>query len=128
MDDPAASFARAQTRYESWLSDPERPAWHSCKRTFAYALMIHGGLAPDDVEPYLLACPWFTDFSRHVFRVEPSEFVQPFVDEVLRSGAAAWRDGRLVALTPHTPPADGWLRGPHRPATWPPVAPHSTVS
>jgi Tn3 transposase DDE domain len=61
------------------------------------------------------------DYSRGMFGREPEAFVQPLLDEMLRSRAADWRDGRLVALASHTPPAPGWLVGKVMPGNWPKV-------
>jgi glyoxylase-like metal-dependent hydrolase (beta-lactamase superfamily II) len=119
IDDSPAALDAARRRYESWLGPPETLAWHACKRIFAYALMIRGGLPEAEVAPYLLACPWFGDYSRHCFAAAPEDMVRPLLAEMVRSGAAGWRAGRLVALAPHTPPAPEWPRGPARPDTWP---------
>ncbi len=109
----------ALRRYEKWLGEPEKMAWHACKRIFAYKLMLVNGMAEAEVMPYLLRCQWFLDYSRVIFGLEPEAFVQPLLDEMLRSRAAAWRDGRLVALAPHTPPPPGWLAGKVMPGEWP---------
>lgn len=119
--DPLASIDMARRRYEKWLADPPRAAWHACKRIFAYALMIHGGLLEAEVTPYLLRCSWFCDYGQHYFDLAPEDFVQPLLTEMLRSQAAAWQDGRLVALAPHTSPVPDWATGPVRPAAWPPI-------
>lgn len=116
--DPMAAIDAGRRRYEKWLVEPQKQAWHAIKRIFAYALMLDGGLAAADVAPYLLRCPWFHDFSRQFFELDPRDFIQPVLAEMLRSGAAAWRDGRLLALTPHTPPPPGWLQTSGRPALW----------
>lgn len=118
ITNPSAAIDAGRRRYEKWLADPQKLAWHAIKRIFAYALMLDGGLAAGDVTHYLLRCPWLRDFSCHFFQMEPQDFVEPLLAEMLRSGAAAWRDGRLVALTPHTAPPPGWLRTPGRPALW----------
>lgn len=119
IEQPLAAFDAARRRYEKWLRDPEKVGWHACKRIFAYALMLHGGLSTDDVAPFLLQRGWFLDYARYVFRAGPADFVQPLVQEMLRSGAAGWRDGRLVALTPYTPVPFDWARDSMRPRKWP---------
>jgi hydroxyacylglutathione hydrolase len=123
--DPLAAIDAARRRYESWLASPEKAAWHACKRIFAYALMLRDGLPEAELPGYLLACPWFADYSRHVFGVEPADFVAPLLAEMLRSRAAGWRGGRLVPLAPYTPPPKGWPSGPTRPRDWP--APTGTM-
>ncbi len=119
IHDPAATFDAARRRYERWLREPERAAWHGCKRIFVYALMLRGGLPAEAVASYLLGCPWFGDFSRHIFRVEPTDFVRPLVDELLRAGAAGYREGRLVPLVPYVQPPAHWASAPPRPRDWP---------
>jgi len=97
-------------RLEGWVAEPRRAAWHACKRIFAYALMIHGGLALDQAAGYLSKRGWVRDYAEHVFQQAPSEFASRLVAEMLRSGGALEQDGRLLAATPHRPPAPGWLR------------------
>ncbi len=119
MTDPLAAIDAARRRYEGWLTRLESVAWHGAKRIFAFHLMLKDGLAEADVAPYLQGCPWFQDYSRHVFGLAPADFVAPFLAEMQRSGAAEWRAGRLVALTPYIPPPPGWPAGPYRPQDWP---------
>ncbi|HEY3366701.1 MAG TPA: hypothetical protein VGK74_16750 [Symbiobacteriaceae bacterium] len=48
----------------------------------------------------------------------------PEIGSILQAGAARWREGRLVALTPYTPLPPGWLRPRLYPHLWPaPPAP-----
>ncbi|NTU82581.1 MAG: MBL fold metallo-hydrolase [Chloroflexales bacterium] len=115
---PAAAIAAALARYERWRSDPQRLAWHACKRIFTYHLMLVNGMPRAQVGPYLVGCPWFIAYSSGVFERAPADFVEPFLAELERAGAAAERDGRLVALTPYNPPAPGWPPGPGRVRAW----------
>ncbi len=119
IEDPLAAVDAARRRYDRWLGDPEKVAWHACKRIFAYALMLRDGLDEAEVSHYLLRCPWFLDYGRHGFGIEPEDFVEPLLAEILRSGAAGWRDGRLVALAPYNPPAVGWSPELPWPKDWP---------
>jgi hydroxyacylglutathione hydrolase len=119
IENLAEAISAAQRRYERWLDEPERACWHACKRILAYALMIYGGMPEGELHAYLLRCPWFDDYARHGFGVDPEEFLQPLLAEMLRSKAAAWRDGRLVALGRHNLPPSGWSSGPVRPKDWP---------
>lgn len=119
INEPRPVIARARKRLERWLTRPEEAAWHACKRIFAYALMINRGLPGSEINDYLLACNWFIDFSRHIFRIDPPDFVQPLVDEMTRSGAGFWRDGHLHAATPHNPPGDDWPPPAAKPSDWP---------
>ncbi len=105
---PQEAIDRVRRRYEQWILHPEKMGWHACKRIFAYALMLHDGLAREQVDTYLLSCPWFMDYSQHVFHTQPAAFVQPFLEELLRSKAVQWNDERLVATTPFTRPPQGW--------------------
>lgn len=118
--EPEASLRAAQARYRRWLAEPERLAWHACKRLFGNALMLAGGLPEAEVEPFLLGRPWFGDYARSYFG-DPPAFVEPLVAEMLRSGAAAFEAGRLIARTPHRRPAPGWATAPGNPQAWPPL-------
>ena len=122
MSDSSTALRRALQRYERWLEEPERAAWHGMKRIFAYALMIEGGLSEEEVTTYLLSSPWFTDYSAHVFGLAPEALVAPLLQEMQRSEAAAWRRAaegrRLIALAPHQPP-ERWRPEHTRPCAWP---------
>jgi hydroxyacylglutathione hydrolase len=109
-DDPYSAIDTALRRYERWIREPQRLGWHACKRIFTYILMIHHGMDRTTIGSYLPGCHWFQDYSRHIFQLEPDEFIEPLINELVRSQAAAWDGERLVALAPHTPP----------PADWPP--------
>lgn len=117
--DPSAALDRARRRYEGWLAEPERLGWHACKRIFAYALMLEGGLARSELPDYLVARAWFRDYSLYTFNLRPDEFVGPLIGEMLRSGAAVERGGRLHAAMDHRPLAQGWHRGGVPPRAWP---------
>lgn len=115
---PLQAIDSARRRYEKWLDEPEKLGWHACKRIFTYALMLENGLTEAEIEPFLLDCPWFHDYSRYVFNTEPVEFVKPFMEEILRSKAAQWRDGLLLPNAPFTPPPAGWVASVPRPRDW----------
>lgn len=117
----AAAIAAALERYERWRSDPQRLAWHACKRIFTYHLMLLDGMPLEQVGPYLVGCPWFVAYSSEVFAQVPTDFVEPFLAELARSGAATVRDGRLIACAPYTPPARGWPSSPGRVRAWEPA-------
>ena len=71
------------------------------------------------IEHFLLSSPWFVAYAASPFRVPPAELVAPLMAEMLRSGAAVWQDGRLVAGAPFNPPAPGWARAATEPSRWP---------
>jgi hydroxyacylglutathione hydrolase len=121
IEAPGAAIDAARRRYERWQQDPRKLGWHACKRLFAYALMLEDGLNADEVAPYLARCPWFADYSRWIFAMEPEDFVQPMLQELVRSGAAEWRGGRIVARAPYVAPPKGWVAACARPRDWPPV-------
>ncbi|PYE55727.1 glyoxylase-like metal-dependent hydrolase (beta-lactamase superfamily II) [Deinococcus yavapaiensis KR-236] len=103
------AFRAALGKLESWIRDPERMWWHGAKRTFAYALMLRGGLSEGELQAYLLARAWVRDYAESAFRVTREEFAALLVAEMLRSGAARWHDGRLRATTPCKTPPPAWL-------------------
>lgn len=113
------ALERARRRVQSWREQPERIAWHACKRVFAHALMLTGGATEAELAPMLLACPWFHDHARLAFNTPPEDFVPVLVRETVRSDAATWRDGRLQAVASHRQPPPGWAAAPTAPAAWP---------
>lgn len=120
ISDPKSAIEAARERYMKWLDEPERAAWHGCKRIFAYALMLADGMDEQEIFAYLFDAPWFDDFARHAFaEKEPHNFVQPLIAEMIRSNAAEWRESKLIALAPYNPPALDWPKGPARPKEWP---------
>lgn len=90
----------ARKRFEKWLSPPEKVSWHACKRIFSFTLVIKNGLAKEELENYLLRSGWFQDFARYSFQLRPEEFIQPLIDEMIRSGAASWH--KSVRTLPST--------------------------
>lgn len=118
-ENPSEAFERALQRYEKWLGDPEKAGWHACKRIFSFKLMLLGGLDRTRVESYLLGCPWFRDYSAHVFRVGPEDFVAPLLAEMIRSKAAVWEGDRLDAGALYTKASSNWPSAPTDPSDWP---------
>ncbi len=97
VTDPQAAFGAAEARLRRWIGDPQRAAWHACKRIFASGLIIEGGLREAEVIPYLLQCPWFRDHATLAFRSTPETFAPALLSEMLRSHAARWHNATLVA-------------------------------
>lgn len=122
ITDLPAALAHARRRLDSWREKPEQIAWHACKRIFSHALMLTDGLEDAAIPGVLLDAPWFRDHAKLAFGLAPDAFVPLLVTEMLRSKAALWRDGRLVASAPHQVPQAGWPRAPTTPAAWPSVA------
>ena len=118
ITDLPAAFNRARSRLRSWREDPHRMAWHACKRIFAYALMLQDGLTEPELEPFLLACPWFQDHARLAFGVSAQRFVPMLLAEMQRADAAYWQGGKLLARAPYQPVPPGWPASPARPALW----------
>lgn len=114
-------FRGALKRYGAWSREPERAAWHGVKRLFAYALMLEGGLQEERLETYLLASPWFYDYSRYAFGATPETFVTPLLQEMLRSRAARWEGGCLMATAPYRPLSPAWRPTAITPDLWPPT-------
>lgn len=114
---------RARRRVQSWRDEPERVAWHACKRVFAHALMLTGGAMEAELAPMLLACPWFRDHAVLAFNMKPEDFVPVLVRETVRSDAATWQGGRLMPVAPYNPSAPGWAMAPVTPASWPALPP-----
>lgn len=118
LEKPLAAIDAARRRYEKWLNSPEKLGWHSCKRILAFALMFHDGIAEAEIRPYLQQQLWLHDIAQTYFNRPAADFIEPLLDEMLRSGAAAWRSGKLVALTPYTIPPANWAQSPTTPLEW----------
>ncbi len=97
---PPATIEQARARLEGFLRDPEKAAWHACKRIFTTTLIIKDGLPEAEVADYLMKCPWFIDFSTYIFNLQPGDFIQPLLQEMLRSKAAHQQNNRLMPGAP----------------------------
>ncbi len=127
ITDLPAALDRARQRLASWRADPRRIAWHACKRIFSHNLMVSDGLDEAAVTAALVGAPWFRDHAVGAFGLTPEMFVPMLVQEMVRSGAAAWRHGRLTATAAHNVPAPPWPTGPVKPADWPPAVVRDSV-
>ncbi|MGH2514405.1 MAG: MBL fold metallo-hydrolase, partial [Ktedonobacterales bacterium] len=121
IENPKAAIQTGLRRYERWLAQPENMGWHACKRVFTYGLMLTDGMAASDIPAYLTSCGWYRDITRGVFHADPAELVAPLLAEMVRSGAAEWRDDRLVPTVAYNAPPTGWAATVPWPADWPPV-------
>jgi hydroxyacylglutathione hydrolase len=126
MDLPAA-LDRARRRLASWRADPRRIAWHACKRIFSHNLMVSDGVDEAAVTVTLMGAPWFRDHAVGAFGLTPEKFVPMLVQEMVQSGAAAWRDGHLIATAAHNVPPSSWPTAPVKLADWPPAEVRDSV-
>ncbi|MEX3622601.1 MBL fold metallo-hydrolase [Viridibacillus arvi] len=118
IENPKASIDAARERFEKWLKTPEKISWHACKRIFSFTLIIKNGLAKEEVSSYLLKCGWFQDFARYSFQLQPEEFIQILLDEMIRSAAASWHNNYLIATTPYQTPQKSWMDKNIKPKDW----------
>ena len=117
--DPGAALGAAVRRAQRLVDDPGGAVWYGIRRILAFALMIRGGIAADDIEPYLHARLWLTDAAR-LLGTTPHALSAELVDTMTRSGAVVLRGGKLFAAAEHTPVAAESLRVPF-PRAWPAV-------
>lgn len=117
--DVDAAVERARRRLRSWTETPEAMAWHACKRVFSHALMLADGMTEPAALAYLEGAPWSRDHAERGFGLSPREFAPRLLAEMVRSGAAAWRDGKLAPTAPYRAPPPGWATAPTAPADWP---------
>ena len=115
--DPGAALGAAVRRAQRLVDDPGGAVWYGIRRILAFALMIRGGVAADDIEPYLHARMWLTDAARLLGRT-PHALSAELVDTMMRSGAVVLRGGKLFAAAEHTPVTAESLRVPF-PRAWP---------
>ena len=67
------------------------------------------GIDEGDMGKFLMGCPWFHDYARAYMGVEtPHDFVEPLLNEMVRSGATEWRNGRLMPCTAYNAPSRVW--------------------
>jgi hydroxyacylglutathione hydrolase len=118
IENPLAAIDAGRERFEKWLEMPDKIAWHACKRIFAFTLIIKNGLAKEEIDDYLLKCGWFQDFARYSFQLQPEEFIQILLDEMIRSGAASWHNHHLMATTPYQAPNREWMNQNIKPKDW----------
>jgi hydroxyacylglutathione hydrolase len=118
IENPLAAIDTARQRYEKYHRTPEKISWHAVKRIFAFTLIIKNGLAKEEVDNYLLSCGWFQDFARYPFQLQPEEFIQVLLAEMLRSGAASWHNGYLMPTTPYQAPQKKWMEKNIKPKDW----------
>lgn len=118
LDNPQQVIERAIERFKRWANNQESIGWHACKRIYAFTLIIKNGMHKDKVEPYLLSCPWFHDYARHIFCVKPKDFIHELLHEMIRSEAAVWKGDKLMATAPYDPADPSWQGSHIRPTDW----------
>lgn len=118
MENPLVAIDAARGRFEKWLTMTEKVSWHACKRIFSFTLIIKNGLAKEEIDSYLLKCGWFQDFARYSFQLQPEEFIQVLLDEMIRSGAASWHNNHLIATAPYNAPEKTWMNKSIKPKEW----------
>jgi hypothetical protein len=77
-------------------------------------------MTEDALERDVCAAPWFRDYARHAFEQTAEAFLPSLIAEMLRAGAAEWREGRLTARARSAAPVAGWQTAPGFPDDWPP--------
>lgn len=116
--DTGAALAAALRRAQRLVDDRAGAVWYGARRVFAFALMIKGGIPPDDVEAYLHAREWLVDAAELLGR-SPESLAEELVRSMHDSGAVVLRNGRLHAAAPHAPAPTG-AELPPFPSAWPP--------
>ncbi|GMA38541.1 hypothetical protein [Mobilicoccus caccae] len=117
--DPQRAVAKALTRAQRLVDDPDGALWYGARRILAYALMIRGGIPSAEIEQYLIDRAWLTDAAR-LLRRDAEEFAQELLSGMESAGAIVQRDGRLHAAAPHTEVDPATMRHPY-PREWPEV-------
>lgn len=115
---PRARIDQARRRYERWLAQPEKIAWHAMKRIFTYALMLYEGMTRPQIDTYLLGRAWYQDYTQHVLRADPEAFIDPFMQELHRAQAITERDGVFYASADYVRLPTGWLQRVQRGHIW----------
>ena len=105
ITDLVPALARARRRLATWRQDPERIAWHACKRILTHSLMTDDGIGRAALLPRLVAAPWLQDHAARAFGLTPDAFAPMLLDEMLRSGAARWDGDRLLPTGGYSRPS-----------------------
>ncbi len=121
ITDVGDACRRTIRRYERWIDDPEKVAWHGCRRIFAFALMINNGIHRDTVHGYIEGTQWARDHARVILGLPVNEFARELIDGLLATRAVYWASDRLHSRVPHKVPPPGWANAPTRPGAWPPA-------
>lgn len=117
-DNPLVAIDHTRRKYESWLAEPHKMAWHAIKRIGLSALMIADGMTQAELETEFPAYPWFADYSRFGLEIEPLEQIPLLVAEWIRIGAAAWQGEKLMPLVPYLSRPREWADSPTRVKDW----------
>ncbi|ORJ52994.1 MBL fold metallo-hydrolase [Mycobacterium simiae] len=116
--DASAALAAARRRAQRLIDDPENAVWYGARRIFAFALMIHDGIAVNAVESYLHKRLWLVDAAR-LLRTTPEAFAAELIEAMLASPAIVCRNGLLYAAAEYTP-VEMLPVGVPFPRSWPP--------
>jgi len=115
--DVSATFAAAYRRATRLMDDPAGAVWYGARRVFGFALMIHDGIPPAEIEDYLRARAWVQDAARELGR-NGDGFIDELISGMRASGAIKEADGRLRAVAEYEPVDRRLLEEPW-PDTWP---------
>lgn len=99
--DTGAALAKALRRAQRLVDDPAGALWYGARRIFAFALMIRGGIAIDEVEPYLHARAWLQD-AAGLLDLTDQALATELIETMLRGNSIILRDGRLYAAAEYT--------------------------
>lgn len=101
--DPDDAIAKAIDRIERQRADLGLTVTYGAKRVLAFALMIHGGMTPDELDAYVGAQAWAHDAAALLGKTT-EEFTRDLVDPMLDTGALSLANGTVYATQRAEPP------------------------
>lgn len=100
---PDEAIARAIGRIERQRADLGLTVTYGAKRIVAFALMIHGGMTPDELDAYIGAQTWARDAAALLGQAT-DDFTRHLVDPMLDTGALCLANGTVQAAQQAEPP------------------------
>jgi glyoxylase-like metal-dependent hydrolase (beta-lactamase superfamily II) len=97
FSDVGAALEHAFQRLDAYSSDTLKLARHCLKSFLVFALLARGGVTRKDLPAYFERIPCYREYNTRFFRLAPVVLAENLVGELLRSGAVAEHEGRLVA-------------------------------
>lgn len=96
--DVRGALGRAYSRLDYLAADPLRNARNAAKVALAFVLMIEGKVALADLQDRLAAMSLVTRINRDFLHIEEARLAGHLADELVRSRAARYEEGWLVAV------------------------------
>ncbi len=95
FEDVGGALASVRAKLDAFERDPAKNARHAIKVLFVFALLDKETMPIAHVADYLERVPCYGDLARRFLRIEPGEFADPMVGDLLRARVLVEKDGVL---------------------------------